>query len=95
MTPGGRRPNQREVPDATPPSAANIVSFEQDGAFEIEIRANAESLIAEIGTEHSDTDDSPNAQIYNRLRELAPHLGRQDELVGISRDLVEGALQLG
>jgi len=48
------------------------ITFDDDAGFSIEIEANAESLIARIGTEHEDTDDSPNAQIYNQLRELAP-----------------------
>ena len=48
------------------------VTFNDDATFTVEIEANAESLIARIGTEHEDTDESPNAQIYNRLRTLEP-----------------------
>lgn len=47
------------------------VSFSGESEFNVEIRANVESLIARIGDDHSDTDDSPNAQIYNRLRALS------------------------
>ncbi|MCB1384417.1 MAG: HupE/UreJ family protein [Nitratireductor sp.] len=42
------------------------------GRYRIDIRLNAEALLAGIGAEHADTDDSPNAAAYNELRELAP-----------------------
>lgn len=40
--------------------------------YEITLRANAEALIAGIGAEHSDTDDSPTASTYDALRQLPP-----------------------
>lgn len=48
------------------------ITFNQDATFYIEIAINAEALLAEIGPQHSDTDDSPNASLYNRLRQLEP-----------------------
>ena len=48
------------------------ITFNDDATISVEIEANAESLIARIGTEHTDTDDSPNAELYNRLRALGP-----------------------
>lgn len=40
--------------------------------FEFRILTNAEALIAEIGAEHSDTSQSPNAAKYDALRTLSP-----------------------
>ncbi len=40
--------------------------------FEIEITANLEAMLADVSPKHSDTSESPNAQRYDRLRELAP-----------------------
>lgn len=44
------------------------------------IKLNLESLMADIGVEHDDTDDSPNSERYKQLRELSP-----DELVQASQ----------
>lgn len=52
------------------------VSFATATQFEVSIKTNLESLIARIGDEHQDTDDSPNAQDYNRMRALPPNLLR-------------------
>ncbi len=49
------------------------ITFNQDATFDIEITLNAEALLAEIGPQHDDTNDSPNAPTYNRLRELEPN----------------------
>ena len=43
------------------------------------IKLNLESLMADIGIGHDDTDDSPNSERYKQLRELSP-----DELVDAS-----------
>lgn len=67
------------------------VSFSSDTEFDIAIKANLESLIARIGDEHQDTDDSPNAAEYNRLRALAPDQLRDefDEFVPELLTLIE------
>lgn len=48
------------------------VSFTADTEFDVLIKANLEALIAQIGDDHEDTDDAPNAEDYNRLRALPP-----------------------
>lgn len=40
--------------------------------YDIEISANMEAVIAGVSPRHKDTNESPNAQTYNRLRELPP-----------------------
>ena len=40
--------------------------------FEIEVSANLEALLAGVSPKHADTSESPNAQRYDRLRELPP-----------------------
>ncbi|MCR4347664.1 MAG: HupE/UreJ family protein [Sulfuricaulis sp.] len=40
------------------------------GNYDIEISANMEAVIAGVSPQHKDTSESPNAQTYNRLREL-------------------------
>ena len=42
------------------------------GVVSVQIRLNAEAILAEIGPEHADTNDSPNAPVYDELRQL-PH----------------------
>lgn len=50
--------------------AIATVSFPSNDLIEIEISANLEALISDIGAEHADTSDSPNAKAYDRLRSL-------------------------
>ncbi len=52
------------------PAVADL-SFE-NGAFSVEIEMNLEAAIAEIGPDHDDTNDSPNAAEYDALRALDP-----------------------
>lgn len=52
--------------------AVATANFEQDGRFEIKIKASAEVLLAGIGPDHSDTENSPEAQLYDDLRALPP-----------------------
>jgi hydrogenase/urease accessory protein HupE len=51
------------------PSVATII-VESSGELDIRIRTNAEAMLAAIGTEHTDTNDSPNAERYNNLRAM-------------------------
>ncbi len=51
------------------PAVADL-SFEED-AFELRIEMNIEAALAEIGPEHDDTDNSPNAAEYDALRALS------------------------
>ncbi|MCB1517551.1 MAG: HupE/UreJ family protein, partial [Hyphomicrobiaceae bacterium] len=48
------------------------IGFADNGVVSISIRANAEALVAQIGPQHSNTNDSPNAADYDRLRGLEP-----------------------
>ena len=41
-------------------------------AYEIDISANLEALIAGVSPKHSDTQESPNAKVYDSLRALPP-----------------------
>jgi len=40
--------------------------------IDISLRANLEALMSEIGPTHSDSDDAPQAMVYDRLRQLPP-----------------------
>jgi hydrogenase/urease accessory protein HupE len=52
------------------PSIATA-NFVLDGRFEIKIQVNAEVLLAGISPDHSDTVNSPEAQLYADLRALS------------------------
>lgn len=56
--------------------AIATVSFSAE-RYEIEVSANMEAVIAGVSPRHKDTNESPNAQSYNRLRELPPVLLEQ------------------
>lgn len=60
--------------------AVATLTLAPDGRYEIAIVVNIEAVVAAVSPQHRDTDESPNAREYNRLRALAP-----DEL----RTLVE------
>ena len=49
-----------------------IIDFVYDGSgvYQLSIQHNVEALIAEIGSEHDDTEESANAKKYNELRNL-------------------------
>jgi len=50
-----------------------VADLNVDGAqLSVEMRLNLEALIARIGPEHQDSEDSPNARAYNLLRALTP-----------------------
>ena len=52
--------------------AVATLALAPDGRFEIAIVVNVEAVVAGVSPEHRDTDESPNARDYNRLRGLAP-----------------------
>ena len=58
------------------PAVATIV-VDDSGEIDIRIRANAEAMLARIGAEHADTNDSPNAGRYNELRLMEPAIERR------------------
>ncbi|MBI3570286.1 MAG: HupE/UreJ family protein [Gammaproteobacteria bacterium] len=51
--------------------AIATVSFSAEH-YDVEVSANMEAVIAGVSPQHKDTSESPNAQTYNRLRELPP-----------------------
>lgn len=50
------------------PAIADL--FLENGTFRLDIKLNLEAVIAEIGSEAGDTNDSPNAAKYDELRAL-------------------------
>lgn len=50
--------------------AVATLEIDAAGTIAVAVRTNAEALLADIGPEHDNTDDSPNAQRYNELRAL-------------------------
>ena len=48
------------------------VGFADDGTYRVSLNVNLEAVLAGIGPTHTDTNESPNAQQYNRLRALPP-----------------------
>lgn len=52
--------------------AVATVTLEADGRYAIALTVNMEAVIAAVGAQHRDTEESPNAREYNRLRALAP-----------------------
>lgn len=66
-----------------------VVVLQLDGKFTLELRANAEALLAGISPEHEDTSDSPNAGLYNELRALSPDAFK-DRIMDFSPTLIQG-----
>ena len=52
--------------------AVATMTLEPGARYELAIVVNIEAVVAGIGAEHRDTDESPNAREYNRLRALPP-----------------------
>ncbi|MFD0915259.1 HupE/UreJ family protein [Pseudahrensia aquimaris] len=48
------------------------LTLNEDRSFQLDVSANIEAIVADIGSEHEDTSESPNAQRYNELRTLEP-----------------------
>jgi hypothetical protein len=57
--------------------AVATLTLAADGRYEIAIVVNMEAVVAGVSPEHRDTDESPNARDYNRLRALAPEALRK------------------
>ncbi len=53
------------------PAVATAV-ISDSGAIDLQVRLNAEVILAGIGPEYTDTNASPNAPVYDRLRLLEP-----------------------
>ena len=67
-----------------------VADLARDGdTLAISLRVNVEALLAGIGVEHDDTDDSPRAADYDALRALAPDALRA-RLDGFLPELLDG-----
>jgi len=53
------------------PAVVNI-EFDNQNRFTIDLGVNIEAILAGVSPKHKDTNESPNANRYNALRELAP-----------------------
>ena len=58
--------------------AVATMTLEPGVRYELAIVVNVEAVIAGIGAEHRDTDQSPNARQYNQLRALPPETLRAE-----------------
>ena len=58
--------------------AVATLTLEPGARYELAIVVNIEAVVAGIGAEHRDTDESPNAREYNRLRSLPPEALRAE-----------------
>ena len=54
------------------PAIAELIFSDSGERYELSIELNLEALVAEVGSDHEDTDESANASEYNRLRSLTP-----------------------
>lgn len=61
------------------------LTFPSAGQFELALDVNLEALIAGIGSQHSDTSESPNAARYDALRRLSPDLLKQETQAFLAR----------
>lgn len=59
------------------PTVATL-TIAPEGRYEIAFVVNIEAVVAGIGAQHRDTDESPNAREYNRLRALPPEALRAE-----------------
>jgi hydrogenase/urease accessory protein HupE len=59
------------------PAVATAV-ISDSGVVDLQIRVNAEVILAGIGPEFTDTNESPDAAVYDRLRLLEPEALAQD-----------------
>jgi len=62
------------------------------GEYRIELQANMEAVLAGVGPQHKDTDESPNARHYNTLRAL-PADALQGQIAAAAPDFI-GALRV-
>ncbi len=51
------------------PSIVDI-NFDETGAYKMAIKTNIEAMIAKVGTQYKNTNDSKNAAYYNALRKM-------------------------
>jgi hypothetical protein len=57
--------------------AVATLALAPNGRYEIAVVVNMEAVVAGVSPQHRDTDESPNARDYNRLRALPPEALRK------------------
>jgi hypothetical protein len=70
------------------------VLLQPDGSYQAEIRLNLEAMLAGIGASHKDSDESENAFVYNRLRQLPP-ADMEREFALFQADFLKGVELMG
>jgi hydrogenase/urease accessory protein HupE len=65
------------------------VSFGPDASVKLRIETNAEARLAGIGPQHDNTDDSPQAGLYRKLRALPP-ADLQQRFAAFAADYAKG-----
>lgn len=69
--------------------AVALVMMHLDGTFSLEMRTNAEAILAGIDPGDKDTTDSPKAEVYNKLRALPPK-ELEDRILAFAPTLIKG-----
>ena len=69
--------------------AVALIMLHLDGTFSLEMRLNAEAILADIDPGDKDTADSPNAALYNQLRALPPKV-LESRIVAFAPTLIQG-----
>jgi len=69
--------------------AVALVMLHLDGTFSLEMRVNAEAILAGIDPGDKDTADSPNAALYNQLRALPPKV-LESRIMAFAPTLIQG-----
>ena len=64
-------------------------AMQPTGEYSITISLNLEAILSGIGAEHEDTDDSPNAERYNQLRELSSQ-DLNSQFQGFQQEFLDG-----
>ncbi len=71
------------------------ISFEQDAVVKVQVQTNAEAILSGIGSEHENTDDAPQVDVYRALREL-PSADLTEKFKSFANQFSQGlSLQLG
>lgn len=69
------------------------VAFTENGHFTLRIETNLEARMAMIEPNHQDTENAPQAELYNRYRDLSPQLLKA-EFAGFEPRFREGLVLL-
>lgn len=73
--------------------AIATATIAENGSFSVELSLNLEAVMAGIGPDHTDTDDSAQAPTYDRLRSLNPEQ-LEAEFQTFARQFLAGTTRL-